>query len=213
MSPAKSRGLGTTLVLVRRYQGGDATALNELFGRYAPRVERIVRLRMGPLLRRRLDVEDIVQQTFVVAFERFDDFELREPAGLVHWLSRIAENQLRDEADKARALKRDVRRERALESLRVAVETGGVHFDPSSDGPAPWAALERAEELAELAAGLQRLAPDHREVLLLRNIAGGSWHWVAEQLDRSEGAVQMLHARARAALASILRSAPEDGEG
>ena len=47
--------LSTSMELVRKFQAGDEAALNELFERYKPRLQQIVRIRMGNRLQRHLD--------------------------------------------------------------------------------------------------------------------------------------------------------------
>lgn len=56
--------LTASLVLLERYQGGDEAALNKLMTRYYPRVERIVRARMGGFLRSRMEVEETLTFSF-----------------------------------------------------------------------------------------------------------------------------------------------------
>src|SRR5688572_11050848 len=114
MDGALNPQVDRTVELVRRSQGGDRAALEELFGRYWERVFAIVRQRMGPSLRRLLDVEDIVQSTFEAAVKAFENFELRHEAAFIQWLSRLAERQLQTAARRAEALKRDRAREVSL---------------------------------------------------------------------------------------------------
>ena len=109
--------LTASLVLLERYQGGDEAALNKLMTRYYPRVERIVRARMGGFLRSRMEVEDVLQQVFVRAMRDMGGLELREDAALIHWLARLVENELANLARNQKAIKRDARREHALEQL------------------------------------------------------------------------------------------------
>ena len=79
-----------TLELVRASQGGDDDALNRLFERYYPRVRKVIRLRMGPKLREKLESVDILQEVFRTAFEGFERFEMRDEASFINWLSKIA---------------------------------------------------------------------------------------------------------------------------
>jgi len=58
-----------------------------------------VRARLGARLRQHLESGDILNQTFAKAFQKFDHFEMRDEASLIHWLSKIAEGQIRDAAD------------------------------------------------------------------------------------------------------------------
>ena len=67
--------------------------------------------------------------------------------------------------------------------------------------PVWFQAWKYAEEEAILDACLHELSPDHLEVIVLRDFAGGSWEWIAKELHRSsEGAARELHHRAVIAL-------------
>jgi len=69
---------------VERARRGDQTAQKELYLRHAPAVASLLRRTFGP----QADVEEGVQQTFLVAFEELG--ALREPAAVRGWLLRIA---------------------------------------------------------------------------------------------------------------------------
>src|SRR5262245_56509643 len=103
-----------SLDLVLRAQDGDSQALNRLFERYYERVRRIVRLRLGHKLRESVDSGDILQETFIAAVRSIDNFEMREEASLINWLSRLAERQIIAAADYHGAKKRDQRRNVSL---------------------------------------------------------------------------------------------------
>ncbi|MFG0256139.1 MAG: sigma factor-like helix-turn-helix DNA-binding protein, partial [Rhodopirellula sp. JB053] len=60
-----------------------------------------------------------------------------------------------------------------------------------------------------VANALAELSEDHREVLLLRSIEGLSFPEVADQMDRSHGAVRMLWLRAIEALRDKLQTENE----
>src|SRR6266850_3254063 len=110
-----------SLDLVLRAQHGDSAALNRLCERYYDRVRRIVRLRLGPRLRERVDSGDILQETFIAAVRSLESFEMREEASLINWLSRLAERQIIAAADFHGAKKRDQRRNQSIEGQ------GGAH--------------------------------------------------------------------------------------
>ena len=90
-----------TAALIRMGKGGDGSALNTLFARYHQKVLRIVRLRLNPELRSRLRVQsmDILQDVFLHAFKKLQDFELTSEGSFIHWLSRIVGNVIRDRLD------------------------------------------------------------------------------------------------------------------
>lgn len=70
--------------VVVRAQGGDPEARRMLFVRYAPEVAALLRRILG----RACDVEDAVQQAFLVALEQLP--RLREPSAFRPWLFRLA---------------------------------------------------------------------------------------------------------------------------
>jgi len=197
--------LTASLVLLERYQGGDEAALNKLMTRYYPRVERIVRARMGGFLRSRMEVEDVLQQVFVRAMRDMGGLELREDAALIHWLARLVENELANLARDQKAIKRDARREHALEQLANTGMQSTLAFDLSNGDPrlASQVANRELEEILDEC--IAKLEPKHRDVILHRDYAGGSWEWVAEELESaSPDAARKLYARARIELAKLV---------
>jgi RNA polymerase sigma-70 factor, ECF subfamily len=196
-----------SLHLVLRAQQGDREALNRLCGRYYDRVRRIVRLRLGPRLRERVDTADILQETFLAAVRSIESFEMREEASLINWLSRLAERQIIAAADYHGAKKRDSRRDVSLAnrvgdsqsvSVRLGLEDGRA--------PRPLDTVADAEEQVLVESCLERLPDEYRELILLRNYAGASWESVAEETGRpSPAAARMMHARALVELGKLVR--------
>ena len=72
MSDLDPDALTRSVELVRRAQAGERPALERLFERYYDRVRRIVRARLGPELRLRVESVDILQETFTAAVGSFD---------------------------------------------------------------------------------------------------------------------------------------------
>lgn len=194
-----------TIQLVRQSQDGDAAALDTLFGRYYPRVLKVVRLRMGPKLRVRLESGDILQDAFAAAIRRFRSFEMRNEASFINWLSKIAESAIHDAADKVSAKKRDPDREMALDATTDG-ETFSLGTVFETDFAIPVDQAVRNEERDLLDACIESLAPQYRECILLRNYVGLSFREIAEQTDRpSEAAARMMHAKAMAELVDLVR--------
>jgi len=201
-NPQEPRSLDT-MVLIERHRAGQRDALDELFRRYAERVRRIVRVRMGSFLRTRAEVEDVVQETLLRAFEGIDNYEVREDAKLIDWMARIAENSLRNLFQHERALKRDAQREVAIENLRDKAQSSSVGWDLASPTSSPQEKLG-AKEMENLVDHcLAELPEEQREIILLVDYANGDWEFVAECTQRpSAGAAQQFHRRARVALAA-----------
>jgi RNA polymerase sigma-70 factor (ECF subfamily) len=67
----------------------------------------------------------------------------------------------------------------------------------------------RQENAVRLADHLARMAPEYREVIVLRNLRGLSFNEVAGRMNRSAGAVRMMWLRA----IRQLRNQMDDGQG
>ena len=91
---------------------------------------------MGAFLRSRAEVEDIVQETLLRAFQGLDRYEAREDARLIDWMARIAENALRNLVQHQRAGKRDAGLEVAIESLRDKAQRSSIGWDVVADSTA-----------------------------------------------------------------------------
>jgi RNA polymerase sigma-70 factor (ECF subfamily) len=190
-----------TIELVKLAQGGDHTALDCLLGRYYERVRRIVRVRVSPGLRARIEVGDILQEVFLHAIQRFSDFEMRDEASLIHWLAQIAAWKIKDRFDHDRANKRDARREQAL--LSSAGKNPDL-VDPQQS-PSEAAASHESQELLEQC--LDAMPEEYRELIVLRNFVGLDWEAIAQKTGRpSAGAARMKHQTAYLDLCKRLRS-------
>lgn len=198
--------LTRTLVLVQAAQAGDRQALERLFSRYQDRVRRIVRLRLGPALRQRLDSGDILQQVLLDAFRSLDRYEPRDEAGFLAWLSSIVENRMRDAADYHGADKRDVARQFSLDDSSSDASPAQRLEDEHTSPPE---VAERAEAVQRLEACLASLPEVDRELVVLRDYIGLSWSEIAERTGSpSPDAARMRHASVLIDLGRRLR--PEE---
>ena len=200
MGPDEWTGTTGSVELIRQAQAGDGDAMNRLIGRYYERVRPIVRARLGPRLKARMDSADILQETFVEAVRMFDRFEIRAESSLIQWLARIAELRVREAVQKMQADKRNPDREIPIDAPKGESAT---LREPSAQSPTPSSIAASSEEAERVEACLAQLNPEHREAILLRVYAGASWQEVADALGRpSPGAARMLHSRAMAELSS-----------
>jgi RNA polymerase sigma-70 factor (ECF subfamily) len=178
--------------LVRRLSRGDREALRELYESHGARVHRLC-LR---LLGRAAEAEDATQEVFVRLFERAADFDGR--ARFTTWLHRVTTNLC------LKALERE-----RLRRTELLADGGGGREPgdgPADRGPLPGEALESAEAEAELGALLARLSPEHRSVVVLRELEGLSYREIAEILAVPAGTVMSRLARAREHLVRLARA-------
>jgi len=179
-----------TATLVERARQGSKEELDALLGRCTPRLLQLIRLRMGPQLRGSLESRDVLQNTLIKAFRAIDRFEGEGRESLMAWLARIAHNEIRDQADRHHAQRRDARRE-------IPLDDAGELPDPVRSATSRVALGERARTLER---ALEALESDHREVIVLRKLEELTFPEIAERMDRSPDACRMLYARAMAAL-------------
>lgn len=193
--------------LVREAQAGDADALNRLCERYYDRVRRIVRMRLGDGLKKHVDASDILQDTFVVAVQEFDHFEMRDEASVINWLARLAERQILGKAEFFQAQKRDHRREVRFPTSQGFADSGQISWHLAASADAPLEKLSKEEQENAVENCIAKLAPEYRELLILRDYVGASWEAIAAQTGRPSGsAARMMHARALIELGRNLRS-------
>lgn len=183
--------------LLRAARDGSPEALGQLYERCAGRLLAIIRLRLGRDLRARLESRDILQNVLLKSFQRLEQFEGGDGATLVAWLARIAENEIRDQADFQHRQRRDL--------------AAGVSID-ESQGPELVARVRSAlsqailsEESERLERALESLEPDHREVIVLRKLQELTFKEIGARMGRSEDACRMLLARAMTALTLAMR--------
>ena len=192
-----------TQYLVNLAKAGDTSAINQLCRVYGERVRRVVRLRMGRELRPKLDSVDLVQDVIFSALEGLGNFTYKNEGDFLRWLSRIAQNALRDNLDKLHADKRDIRREVRLDSNRPATE--GWHVEPRGpiQATTPSVILSKKEDLDKLEKALDKLKPEYREVIVLAKIEELSYAEIADRLGKSINAVGHLISRAMIALSDV----------
>jgi RNA polymerase sigma-70 factor, ECF subfamily len=175
--------------------GGQRDAFGELVTRYQARLfNAALRLVQSPD-----DAADVVQDAFLNAFQSLHTF--KGDAEFFTWLYRIAFNT-------AISLKRKKRPSISLESH--AGETGHDPDDPS-DFVKPGAALERTEDERQLNEAIARLSPEHREVLLLKDIEGMKYEEIAAVLGVPIGTIRSRLHRARLELRDLLVPLEERG--
>jgi RNA polymerase sigma-70 factor (ECF subfamily) len=189
-----------TQQLVALAKDGDHSALDQLYKVYGERVRRIVRLRMGKELRPKLDSMDLVQDVLVSALGGLGQFTYKNEGDFLRWLSKIAENALRDNLDKLYTDKRDIRKEVRRVDLSPTTGSGFVANAGPIDATTPSVIMSRKEDLDKLEKAIDQLKPEHREVVVLTKIEGLSYKEIGKKLGKSADAVGMLLSRAIVAL-------------
>ncbi|HRX84797.1 MAG TPA: sigma-70 family RNA polymerase sigma factor [Phycisphaerae bacterium] len=183
---------------------GDAEALRGLLVRFGRQVWAEVHRDIDAKHRAIIDADDVMQVTYLEAFLQVGRLTARDEAGLVAWLRRIAQNNLRD------AVKEQGRQKRPPAEMRVHRPARGdssyitlvEHLGATTATPSRHVAADEASRCIE--AALTRLPEDYARVVRAYDLDGGSIADVAKALNRSTGAVHMLRARAHDRLRVLL---------
>jgi RNA polymerase sigma-70 factor (ECF subfamily) len=142
---------------------------------------------------------DLVQETFLQACGRFEQFRGNTEKELLGWLRRILINNLGQLVEKhLLARKRDARRQLSLEGHLKQLDRSSMKVEAAlvSQGSSPSVQAQRRETASRVADQLARLPPDYRDVIVLRNLEGLPFADVARCMGRSPGAVRVLWLRA-----------------
>ena len=195
-----------TRQLVALAQDGNESALNQLYKVYGSRVLWLIRLRMGAELRTKLESMDLVQDVLMSAVKDLGNFTYKTEGDFLRWLSRIAENRLRNQLQRLHANKRDIRREVRLNTHRSTLEESFVAALDAVETTTPSAVMSKREELDKLTKAIDALKPQYKQVIVLTKIEGLSYKEIGKQLGKSSEAVRKLVSRALEELVSIFEN-------
>lgn len=180
----------STFGLIERFKRGDEEAFALLFEKYRRRLALLIHYQLGPKLRGAIEVDDILQETFLTASQELDRFQYRSPGSLLSWLLRIAEHSVLDAARFHGRQKR-----RPEEMLRFRSESNPQGPDPV-DSKTPSRLFAQEERLRKLFERLDALPENYRQAILLGKVEGLTTEEMAERLGCSRDAVALLLHRA-----------------
>lgn len=186
--------------LVARAQQGDSEAFDQLVTRYRGKIFAMI----YHLVQNEADAWDLAQDAFVKAWRALPKF--KGNSAFYTWLYRISHNVVYDW----------LRKKANVVDTREFDETflGG---DPTAENaPTVPRASETPDEQAErhdlrleIQAALEKLSPEHRETILLREVEGLKYEEIAERMDCSTGTVMSRLFYARKNLQQLLENTRE----
>ena len=200
-------GIGEEL---RRAAGGDQEALRALFDAHRDRLKRMVHLRLSRRLAGRVDDSDILQEAYLEAARRLEEY-LREPKlPFFLWLRhltalKLAEVHRRHLGTQLRDADREVTLHRRglplADSVSLAAQLLGTLTTPSQ-------AVIKAETRLLVQEALNSMDPIDREVLALKHFEQLSTSEIAAVLGLSKAGAGSRYLRAIRRLRQILAQIP-----
>jgi RNA polymerase sigma-70 factor, ECF subfamily len=176
--------------LIEQCLQGRTAAFGELMRRYQDRLYHTVYRLVGNAE----DAQDVVQEAFLSAYQSLEGF--KGDARFFTWLYRIAVNAAISHRRKRRVV---------LSIDPARHDDGGLDPLDGSLLSQPGVALERAEDEAKLHRAIKRLSPEHRAVLVLKDIEDQKYEAIAEILEVPIGTVRSRLHRARLELRGLLQ--------
>ena len=188
-----------TASLVKRCLGGDAVAWEEIVRSHNRRIYNICYRFTGSAD----DAEDLTQDVFIKIYRTLASYDL-ERGAFTTWITTVTRNLL---VDHFRRSKQD----RVTDSMDAAAFSGAAEGDSPSVGdqikdekPAPDARLATKETQKMVQQALQKLSPDLREAVILRDLQDMDYKEIAAALKLPEGTVKSRINRGRTELARLL---------
>jgi RNA polymerase sigma factor (sigma-70 family) len=176
--------------LVRRCRAGDGAAWEEIVQTYSRRIYNLA----YRFTSRSDTAENLTQEVFVRVYRSLDQYDPKQ-GDLQNWLMRLARNLIIDDYRKRQRTPHDnLADDLADHSYHLHTRTNSVQKE-----------MERRELGAQVQAGIDKLSPDLRTCVILRDIEELSYQEIVDLLKIPEGTVKSRINRGRIELAKILR--------
>lgn len=191
--------------LLERLRSGDKAALGELLTRHQRRLYNICLRLVG----NRDDAAELTQEALLKALRHIDGF--RGTAQIATWLTRIVTNEAISHL-RRRRLRRTASLDAGTDDDGQGVTAPGLGQQLADKRePSPERRVQNYELEHRIQAALDRLEPDFRAVLVLRDIDQMDYQQIAATLEVPVGTVKSRLFRARLALRSHLSETEQAG--
>lgn len=182
--------------LVDRCLGGDAAAWEEVVRLYHRRIYNVCYRFAGA----QEDAEDLTQEVFIKMYRTLKSYDSSKGA-FITWVTTIARNLLVDHFRRSKY-------ERITDSLESAPSADPDALTVGEQlpdlGPSPDAGIQTQETQRAVHQALQKLSPELREAVILRDLQDMEYREIAQVLRVPEGTVKSRINRGRAELARHL---------
>jgi RNA polymerase sigma-70 factor (ECF subfamily) len=184
--------------LRRRIEGGDETALPELYERHRDRLRRMVKLRMDPRLRRRIDPSDVLQEACIEVVRRAREYVAKPTMPVFLWMRWVTGEKLlalhrRHFGAKARNVGQEITLHHGASPSATSASLAAMLLGRLTS---PTRAAQRAELQVQLHAILNVMDPIDREIVALRHFEDLNNNETAQVLGISKSAASNRYIRA-----------------
>lgn len=190
MGAVRSLATNEGAELVRRCRAGDGAAWEEIVQTYSRRVYNLA----YRFTSRADSAEDLTQDVFVRVYRSLDQYNPKQ-GDLQNWLMRLARNLIID----------DYRKRQRAPQDDIADDLDDHKYHLRSGESSVQREMERRELGAQVQSGIDKLSPDLRTCVILRDIEELSYQDIVDLLKIPEGTVKSRINRGRIELAKILR--------
>lgn len=176
--------------LVRRARAGDSAAWEEIVTAFSRRI-----FNLAYRFTSSVDAaEDLTQDVFIRIYKTLDQYDAKQ-GDLANWLMRLARNLIIDDYRH--------RQRNPQNTMADAVDDHQYHL--RAVGTSAQRDMERRELASQVQEGINKLPPDLKTCVILRDIEELSYQEIVEALQIPEGTVKSRINRGRIELAKILR--------
>ena len=186
--------------LVKRCQAGETEAFDELVTRYRTRVFGMI----YNMVHNEQDAWDLAQESFLKAWKSIGRF--RGQSSFYTWIYRIVMNVTIDWLRKKQVKGGGAEFDDAIQLREIDPASKTV---PKTEA-LPHQVMERDEIRTRIEKAIGQLSPEHRAVILMKEIDEMQYHEIAEALGCSIGTVMSRLFYARKKLQSLLRDVYEN---
>ncbi len=182
--------------LVRGCLAGDGAAWENLVRRYNRKIYNICYRFTGSAD----EAEDLTQEVFIKVYRNLDNFDASR-GSFMTWMATMTRNLLVDHF-------RKTRQERATDSLDAATgeeeDALTLASQLQATGPSPDSLVQSRQTQQMVQQALQKLSPELREAVILRDLQDMDYREIAQTLRVPEGTVKSRINRGRTELARVL---------
>jgi RNA polymerase sigma-70 factor (ECF subfamily) len=179
--------------LINLARDGCGKSRGELLGKLRSYLSLVAYSNMNSKFQGKFGESDVVQQSIVIAMEKFGDFRGQTEGELLGWANRILRNEILQQQRALLSDKRNLFREKSLEdsgrSESFQIGVADHRLTPKTN------AIAREQTLA-IENAIGRLPKDYQEIIRLRNSEQLPFAEIGQRMNKSDNAVTKLWFRA-----------------